>query len=197
MKLIQVEGVTRSILVAAVLLLLLPWLPACGHKDNVEAESEAVITCDTGAGHGKRATMSEYEFEVVKDDAKWQSELTPEQYRIVRLKGTEPAFSGIYYNNKEPGIYRCVGCDAVLFRSQEKYDSGSGWPSFWSPAEDAKILEETDTSLGMVRTEAMCGRCGAHLGHVFPDGPRDKTGLRYCINSTALEFEPATDDEQP
>jgi len=196
-KLIQLEDLKRLLLVAAALVLLMLGLPACGNKDNVAAKSEAVMTCDTNDGLGKRAAMREHEFDIVKDDAVWRSELTSEQYRIVRLKGTEPAFSGIYYNNKEPGVYRCVGCDAVLFRSQEKYDSGSGWPSFWSPAEDAKILEETDTSLGMVRTEVMCGRCGAHLGHVFPDGPRDKTGLRYCINSTALDFEPAAADEQP
>ncbi len=114
--------------------------------------------------------------------------LTPEQYNICFLKGTEPPFSGKYYNHHEPGMYVCVNCGQKLFSSTTKFDSSSGWPSFWEPAHGANVKTEEDRSLGIVRTEVLCSRCGAHLGHVFPDGPRDKTGLRYCINSLALDF---------
>jgi peptide-methionine (R)-S-oxide reductase len=125
---------------------------------------------------------------VQKTEAEWRAELSPEQYRVLREKGTEAPFSGEYDHVFESGTYRCVGCGTELFRSEEKYDSGCGWPAFSAPASGEAIEEESDTTLGMVRTEVMCSNCGGHLGHVFPDGPRP-TGLRYCINSAALDLE--------
>lgn len=125
--------------------------------------------------------------DVRKSDEEWKAELTPEQYRVARQSGTERAFTGAYWDTKTPGTYRCVCCDAVLFRSDDKFDSGCGWPSFTRPAEEAPIEERIDESHGMVRTETRCARCGAHLGHVFSDGP-GPSGLRYCINSASLKL---------
>ncbi len=135
------------------------------------------------------------EYKVEKTPQEWKEILTDEQYRILRKKGTERAFTGQYHDSKEEGTYTCAGCGQELFSSETKFDSGTGWPSYYAPYEDGHIEEKPDNSLFMKRTEVLCSRCGGHLGHVFNDGPRP-TGLRYCINSAALDFEPA-EEEKP
>jgi peptide-methionine (R)-S-oxide reductase len=126
---------------------------------------------------------------IEKTDAQWREELTPEQYQVLRKAGTERAFTGRYWNAHEDGIYRCAGCGSELFTSDTKFDSGSGWPSFTEPKIAEAVEVREDRSHGMVRTEVACRRCGGHLGHVFDDGPSDKGGLRYCINSCALDLD--------
>lgn len=127
-------------------------------------------------------------FPIELSEAEWRSKLTEEQYRILREKGTERAFTGQYDLHFEDGSYYCSGCRSKLFDSGSKFDSGCGWPAFYKTAAPDAVVEHHDRSFGMVRTEVVCGTCGGHLGHVFPDGPKDKTGLRYCINSASLEF---------
>lgn len=127
---------------------------------------------------------------ITKTEAEWRAQLTPMQYHVAREKGTERAFTGQYWDSKEPGIYRCIGCGEPLFESATKFDSGCGWPSFTAPLKTAAVAETTDNSHGMQRTEVTCSRCGSHLGHVFPDGPAP-TGLRYCINSASVDLDKA------
>ncbi len=130
---------------------------------------------------------------IQKSDDEWREELTPEQFRILRQAATERPFTGKYVNEKTPGVYRCAACGQELFTSETKYNSGSGWPSFWDVIDEGNVDLVKDKSMGMTRVEVVCSRCRSHLGHVFEDGPQDKTGLRYCINSAALELDAETD----
>ncbi|HKK51147.1 MAG TPA: peptide-methionine (R)-S-oxide reductase MsrB [Myxococcota bacterium] len=132
---------------------------------------------------------------IERSDTEWREKLSEEEYQVARCAGTERAFTGRYWNEKAPGTYHCVCCDAPLFRSEAKYDSGTGWPSFFQPIDEAAVAENRDASLGMVRIESVCARCDAHLGHVFPDGP-PPTGLRFCMNSASLRLE-KDEDESP
>lgn len=170
-------------------LLLLLSLPACGQQDQPVTGSEEITAVATGVnalqnGSSKKTKQA---YEVNKTEAEWKKELTPAQYYVLRKKGTERAFSGKYNNHKEKGVYTCAACGNEVFTSDTKFDSGTGWPSFFRPVSSKSVRELKDRSMGMVRTEVVCGRCGGHLGHVFDDGPKP-TGLRYCLNSVALDF---------
>ena len=154
---------------------------SCGDELMLAKDGSAVSTVKSQDGETMKFAMG-------KTDSEWKSELTPEEYRVLRMKGTEVAYTGKYYKFDKDGVYRCAGCGHRLFTSTEKYHSGSGWPSFYAPADESTVVTRRDESHGMVREEVLCANCGGHLGHVFDDGPRP-TGLRYCINSVSLDFE--------
>jgi peptide-methionine (R)-S-oxide reductase len=177
-------GGTRSAVGA--ILLSLGCAQAWGEsKVPVQARSMGATVSDGG----KRAGVASGDDRVVKTEAEWRRELTPEQFEVMREKGTERPFTGQYYASHEPAHYVCAACGAELFSSEQKFDSGTGWPSFWAPVDGGRVATETDKSFLMTRTEVHCSRCGGHLGHVFDDGP-PPTGLRYCINSVALKALP-------
>lgn len=179
---LEIMRITRTTLASWAAVLLL----GCGVDRHV-ARTEAPEAAPPGAADSSTLIMTN---NLTKTDAEWRQQLTPEQYRILREKGTERAFTGKYWNTKDAGDYHCAGCGALLFASDTKFESECGWPSFYAPARTDIIAEAADDSFGMRRTEVLCARCGGHLGHVFNDGPKP-TGLRYCINSGAIQFEPA------
>lgn len=147
-----------------------------------------ITTVACSQNRTEKSMKAEHSFEIVKSEAQWKKELSPPQYYVLREKGTERAFTGEYWNNHTEGIYYCAACHQALFNSNTKFESGTGWPSFYKPVSDSAVYIDKDFSLGMERDEVICSRCGGHLGHVFPDGP-NPTGLRYCMNSVSLTFE--------
>jgi peptide-methionine (R)-S-oxide reductase len=176
--------VKRTQLLAGATSMALGLLTACGQAPAGKPPSRAPVS-PTATNRAPAVAMKE---KIRKSDEEWKKELSPDQYEVLRRKGTERAFTGAYWDHHEKGVYRCAGCGEELFTSEAKFDSGCGWPSFHSPAAPSRLEAQPDQSHFMVRTEILCARCGGHLGHVFDDGPKP-TGLRYCINSASLKFQ--------
>lgn len=160
-----------------------------GCEPQTQSETAQAPATESSINGGGEQAVAEHVFPIQKTDEEWRALLTEEQYRVLRTGGTECAFGGEFWNQHEDGVYHCAGCDSPLFDAQTKFESGTGWPSFYEAVEKGAVIERTDRSHGMVRTEVLCSQCGGHLGHVFKDGPAP-TGLRYCINSAALIFRP-------
>lgn len=185
----------KFLLVSLALISAAAFLCACSKESppSPRESAERPAPKPDAAASGTPAKETAPDAPLPKSEDEWRAKLTPEQFHVLREKGTERAFTGKFWNNHEDGTYRCSGCAQPLFGADTKFDSGTGWPSFWKPLNDACVAEDRDTSHGMTRTEVHCSRCGGHLGHVFEDGPKP-TGLRYCINSVSLEFEPKPKD---